>query len=189
MAGLKGRTAPARYYMSCVLERISKNPAVLTGLLDAQDDEGETALSIAARLGNTNMIKMLLDAGARKDLPNYLGITPLDWGITNASSPEGGVLNELGSYRASDMVRSLVKPSPGPVKKSQDVREKLVQTLDELQVIFDREVRVKQDAIETTQIHLQAATRELAARRRDIQAAQGAVTEREKMRQLSLIHI
>ena len=185
VAGLKGRTAPARYYMSCVLERISKNPAVLTGLLDAQDDEGETALSIAARLGNTNMIKMLLDAGARKDLPNYLGITPLDWGITNASSPEGGVLNELGSYRASDMVRSLVKPSPGPVKKSQDVREKLVQTLDELQVIFDREVRVKQDAIETTQTHLQAATRELAARRRDIQAAQGAVTERERMRQRS----
>ena len=103
LAGRKGRTAPARYYKSCVLERISKNPAVLTGLLDAQDDEGETALSIAARLGNTNMIKMLLDAGARKDLPNYLGITPLDWGITNASSPEGGVLNELGSYRASDM--------------------------------------------------------------------------------------
>lgn len=185
VAGLKGRTAPARYYMSCVLERISKNPAILSGLLDAQDDEGETALSIAARLGNTNMIKMLLDAGARKDLPNYLGITPLDWGITNASSPEGGVLNELGSYRASDMVRSLVKPSPGPVKKSQDVRERLVQTLDELQIIFDREVRVKQDAIETTQTHLQAATRELAARRRDIQAAQGAVTEREKMRQRS----
>ena len=63
------------------------------------------------------------------------------------------------------------------------MREKLAQTLDELQVIFDREVNVKQNAIETTQTHLQAATRELAARRRDIQAAQAAVTEREEVRQ------
>ena len=182
VAGLKGRAAPARYYLSCVLDRISKDASTKASLLDAQDDEGETALSIAARLGNTNMIKMLLDAGARKDLPNYLGITPLDWGISNAS-PDGGVLQELGSYRPADVVRSLMKPSPGPVKKSQDVREKLVQTLDELQVIFDREVNVKQNAIETTQTHLQAATRELAARRRDIQAAQAAVTEREEVRQ------
>jgi len=183
VAGLKGRAAPARYYLRCVLERLGRPGA--SGLVDAQDDEGETALSIAARLGNTNMIQMLLEAGARKDLPNYLGITPLDWGITGASPAAGepGVLSELGSYRPADMVRSLTKPPPGPVKKSHDVREKLVQTLDELQAIFDREVAAKQSALETTQTHLQAATRELAARRRDMAAAQAAVTEREELRQ------
>jgi len=184
VAGLKGRAAPARYYLRCVLERLGRR-AGAPGLLDAQDDEGETALSIAARLGNTHMIQMLLEAGARKDLPNYLGITPLDWGITGASPAAGepGVLSELGSYRPADMVRSLTKPPPGPVKKSHDVREKLVQTLDELQAIFDREVAAKQSALETTQTHLQAATRELAARRRDVAAAQAAVTEREEQRQ------
>ncbi|WFD20496.1 transcriptional regulator swi6 [Malassezia caprae] len=182
VAGLKGRAAPARYYLRCVLERLGRSSA--PGLLDAQDDEGETALSIAARLGNTNMIQMLLEAGARKDLPNYLGITPLDWGITGASPAAGEtVLSELGSYRPADMVRSLTKPPPGPVKKSHDVREKLVHTLDELQAIFDREVAAKQSALETTQTHLQAATRELAARRRDMAAAQAAVTEREEQRQ------
>lgn len=201
VAGLKGRAAPARYYLGCVLERLALHTSMASSLLDAQDDEGETALSIAARLGNTNMIKMLLDAGARKDLPNYLGITPLDWGISQSAHDEPasaptpvpstsssshatqGVLQELGSYRASDVVRSLTNPPPGPVKKSQDVREKLVQTLDELQSIFDREVSTKQEAIETTQTHLQAATRELAARRRDMAAAQAAVTEREEQRQ------
>lgn len=184
VAGLKGRAAPARYYLRCVLERLARRPGA-SSLLDAQDDEGETALSIAARLGNTNMIQMLLEAGARKDLPNYLGITPLDWGITGASPAPGesGVLSELGSYRPADMVRSLTKPPPGPVKKSYDVREKLMQTLDELQAIFDREVAAKQSALETTQTHLQAATRELAARRRDMAAAQAAVTEREEQRQ------
>lgn len=177
VAGLKGRAAPARYYLGCVLERLAPQH----GLLDAQDDEGETALSIAARLGNTNMIQMLLDAGARKDLPNYLGITPLDWGISAETAPRA--LHELAAVRPADVVRSLLRPPPGPVKKSQDVREKLLQTLDELQSIFDREVETKQSAIETTQVHLQAATRELAARRRDIAAAQAAVTEREEARQ------
>lgn len=186
VAGLKGRAAPARYYLRCVLEYLARR-ANMSSLLDAQDDEGETTLSIAARLGNTHMIQMLLDAGARKDLPNYLGITPLDWGITGASpaqpTGEANVLSELGSYRPADMVRSLTKPPPGPVKKSHDVREKLVETLDELQAIFDREVAVKQSALETTQTHLQTATRELAARRRDMAAAQAAVTEREEQRQ------
>lgn len=195
VAGLKGRAAPARYYLGCVLERLGRGGAGGAALLDAQDDEGETALSIAARLGSTHMIKLLLDAGARKDLANDLGITPLDWGICAAddagergaepaaASGDKGVLSELGSYRPADVVRSLIKPPPGPVKKSQDVRERLVQTLDELQAIFEKEVAAKQGAIETTQTHLQAATRELAARRRDIAAAQAAATEREERRQ------
>lgn len=196
VAGLKGRAAPARYYLGCVLDRLAARAA--PGLLDAQDEEGETALNIAARLGNTNMIKMLLDAGARKDLPNYLGITPIDWGITGIGNetpggsgpsssatpdaPRDAVLSELASVKPADVVKSFIKPPAGPVQKSQDVREKLTQTLEELQSIFDREVATKQGAIETTQTHLQAATRELAARRKHVAAAQAAVAERDEAR-------
>ncbi|WFD31087.1 transcriptional regulator swi6 [Malassezia sp. CBS 17886] len=190
VAGLKGRAAPARYYLGCVLSKLRARAdargRVDAALLDAQDDEGETALSIAARLGNTNMIRMLLDAGARKDLPNYLGITPLDWGITGLVGEDArnaDVLSELASFQPRDVVKSFTEPPPGPVRKSEDVREKLVHTLDELQGIFDREAVGKHSAIETTQGHLQAATRELAARRRQIAAAQAAVTDREEARQ------
>lgn len=186
VAGLKGRAAPAKYYLGCVLSRMQAD-GHQHGLIDAQDDEGETALSIAARLGNTNMIKMLLDAGARKDLPNYLGITPLDWGITGLpDSPRNQhVAHELGSLRPADVVKSLTRPPPGPVQKSDDVREKLTHTLDELQALFQRETTSKIGAIDTTQGHLQAATRELAARRRHIAAAQDAVTQREEARQMA----
>ncbi|PKI82317.1 transcriptional regulator swi6 [Malassezia vespertilionis] len=195
VAGVKGRAAPAKYYLGCVLDKITasgQGPGALlpqyASMLDAQDDEGETALSIAARLGNTNMIKMLLDAGARKDLPNYLGITPLDWGITNLAPSDAApatVLNELVSFKPTDVVKSLANPPPGPVKKSEDVLEKLVQTLEDLQCVFDREASAKHEAVETTQVHLQAATRELAARRRQIGAAQAAVNEREEARQMA----
>ncbi|WFD35791.1 transcriptional regulator swi6 [Malassezia cuniculi] len=185
VAGLRGRAAPARYYLGCVLDRIASQPGQRTDLLDAQDDEGETALSITARLGNTHMIKMLLDAGARKDLPNYLGITPLDWGICAPDDDDGSsrtVMSELASLRPSDMVKSLTRPPQGPVLKSHDVREKLASTLDELHAVFDREVAAKHAAIESAQVQLQTATRELAARRRHIAAAQRAVVQREETR-------
>ena len=184
VAGLRGRAAPARYYLSCVLERLAVNQTHCSELLDAQDDEGETALSIAARLGSTHMIKMLLDAGARKDLPNYLGITPLDWGICapGDAGSTSNVMSELASLRPADMVKSLIRPPQGPVLKSQDVRDKLVATLNELHSLFDGEMATKHAAIETAQAQLQSATRELAARRRRIAAAQRTVLERDEAR-------
>ncbi|KAI3623071.1 SWI6 [Malassezia furfur] len=182
VAGLKGRAAPAKYYLQCVLAKLAPHH---TDLLDAQDDEGETALGIVARLGNTHMIKMLLDAGARKDLPNYLGITPLDWGITGlpespASHP---VAHELASLKPADVVKSLTRPPAGPVQKSDDVRHKLTHTLDELHTLFAREADAKQHALASTQAQLQAATRDLAARRRHIADAQRDVARQEDARQ------
>ncbi|WFD41384.1 transcriptional regulator swi6 [Malassezia psittaci] len=182
VAGLKGRAAPAKYYLSCVLAKLQSDAS---DLLDAQDDEGETALSIAARLGNTPMIKMLLDAGARKDLPNYLGITPMDWGITGLpDSPNAKpVAEELSSFRPADAVKSLTRPPAGPVQKSDDVRHKLTATLSELQLVFERETQGKQQAIYTTQKHLQQATRELATRRKLVASAQQAAAHREEAKQ------
>ncbi|WFC97006.1 transcriptional regulator swi6 [Malassezia brasiliensis] len=182
VAGLQGRAAPAKYYLQCVLAKLGPHDA---DLLDARDDEGETALGIVARLGNTHMIKMLLDAGARKDLPNALGITPLDWGITGlpespASRP---VAHELASLRPADVVKSLTRPPAGPVQKSDDVRHKLTQTLDELHTLFAHEAEGKQQALATAQAQLQSTTRELAARRRLIADAQRDVARHEDARQ------
>lgn len=170
VAGLKGRAASARYYMACVLEHIANDPKY-KGLVDAQDEDGETALGIVARLGNVSMIRMLLDVGARKDLPNALGIRAADWGI-EGDAPD-----------AAPTAAAMVRPSAGPVPKSSDVREQMSATLDELQAVFERELKEKNDAVATVQAHLQAATRDLAARRRNVSAAQARVAEKDEARQ------
>ncbi|EPQ27049.1 uncharacterized protein PFL1_05333 [Pseudozyma flocculosa PF-1] len=196
VAGLKGRAASARYYMACVLEFLatagSKGGASgYAGLVDAQDEDGETALGIVARLGNASMVRMLLDVGARKDLPNALGIRPADWGIEggDAAAPTGAgrlppaTAHELATALPHDIVAALGRPAQGPVLKSSDVKERMGAALEEVQVAFERELKEKQDAVDVVQGHLHAATRDLAARRRNVSAAQARVAEKDEAKQ------
>ncbi|CDW98561.1 hypothetical protein [Sporisorium scitamineum] len=204
VAALKGRAASARYYLACVLKHIAaEKSSKYKGLVDAQDEDGETALGIVARLGNASMVRMLLDVGARKDLPNALGIRPSDWGIesggdaSSQSQNDGGSIAgastvsslppltaaDLASQNPSDIISALTRPAQVPVMKSSDVRDQLSSTLDDLQSTFERELKEKQDAISTVQSHLQAATRDLAARRKTVSAAQGKLAEKDEARQ------
>ncbi|TPX39083.1 hypothetical protein SeMB42_g03826 [Synchytrium endobioticum] len=81
-AGIKGRSLAAKYYMECVLERIGLMPGgFFATLIDIQDRHGDTALNIAARFGNRNLVEQLLDIGASPDMENKAGIRPVDFGI------------------------------------------------------------------------------------------------------------
>lgn len=198
VAALKGRAASARYYLACVLELVAADKSSkYKGLVDAQDEDGETALGIVARLGNASMVRMLLDVGARKDLPNALGIRPSDWGIESGAESHDGAsvaastvsslppltAADLASHNPADVISALTRPAQMPVMKSSDVRDQLSSTLDDLQATFARELGEKNDALATVQSHLQAATRDLAARRKTVAAAQAKLAERDEARQ------
>lgn len=97
IAGLKGRASSARSYMAAVLEWVAKEQQSnssggmqqlnggtnmsLKNLVDVQDTHGDTALNVAARVGNKGLVKLLLDAGADKARCNKLGLKPQDFGI------------------------------------------------------------------------------------------------------------
>lgn len=101
IAGVKGRAQSARSYMASVLEWVAKeqrsaastiqqgqdgmNGAAtnfsLKPLVDVQDVHGDTALNVAARVGNKGLVKLLLDAGADKAKANKLGLKPADFGL------------------------------------------------------------------------------------------------------------
>jgi regulatory protein SWI6 len=98
IAGVKGRAASARHYMAAVLEHVAKEqqtakgaldgsqetestPLSLKALIDVQDVHGDTALNVAARVGNKGLVNMLLDAGADKTKGNKLGLRPVDFGV------------------------------------------------------------------------------------------------------------
>ncbi|PWN26715.1 hypothetical protein BDZ90DRAFT_221489 [Jaminaea rosea] len=190
VAALKGRATPARYYLACLLEYIARHEGgKFSAIVDAQDDDGETALGIAARQGNSSMVKMLLEVGARKDLPNCLGLKPSDWGIdggpststSNAasSSTAAGDLSaqtreDLKESR-SDLVTALMRPPAAPLQKSQDVLDQLRSILDGLSSTSSAELTAKAEALATAQSHLQSATRELTSRRKAVKGKQAEV--------------
>jgi ankyrin repeat protein len=81
-AGIHGREMAALYYMHHLLNQLDK--PLSTGqtkstLLDAQDDQGDTAINISARLDCSKMTDLLSEAGANKSTENNLGLTPNDY--------------------------------------------------------------------------------------------------------------
>lgn len=202
VAAMRGRATPARYYLATVLEYIAKHEGGrFSPIVDAQDEDGETALGIAARQGNNSMVKMLLEVGARKDLANCFGLKPSDWGIdsgtpssSNKSGGEGAD-NQLTPQTKeglresrSDVVTALMRPPQAPVQKSQDVLDQMRAILDELAGTSSRELTEKITALETAQSHLRSASRELTRRRGMITNAQSRVAELEesKIRTMNL---
>ena len=81
-AGVKGRAPHARYYLEGVLSWIAQRENAYFGsVVDLQDEHGDTALNIAARVGNKGLVRTLLDVGANRLLPNKLGLRPGDFGV------------------------------------------------------------------------------------------------------------
>lgn len=91
-AGIKGRSDASKYYLSCLLEWIVKrgnkneNGRLSLGrfiqdVVNAQDKNGDTALNIAACVGNQHIAQQLLEVGADATIPNRAGLRPIDFGV------------------------------------------------------------------------------------------------------------
>ncbi|KAK7687880.1 hypothetical protein QCA50_009099 [Cerrena zonata] len=164
-AGVKGRALAARYYLDQIFYWIAQHQGGdFRSLVDLQDEHGDTALNIAARVGNRSLVRTLLDVGANRILPNKLGLRPGDFGV----EPE-----EFGAPRAEDILSSLRAGPSAPALKSQDVLADIETMVHGLSTDFTTEIKTKQETLDVTQAHLRAATRELAEQRRQIQTWQG----------------
>lgn len=107
-SSVKGRSAASRYYLQCLLEWVVRHgsapssqviPSSINGnlpssaptklglarfmseIVNAQDKAGDTALNIAAKIGNRSIISQLLEVCADPNLPNRQGLRPLDFGV------------------------------------------------------------------------------------------------------------
>ncbi|KAL0575971.1 transcriptional regulator swi6 [Marasmius crinis-equi] len=170
VAGVKGRAVPARYYLDQIFMWIANQmDGDFACIVDLQDEHGDTALNIAARIGNRSMVRLLLDVGANRTLMNKLGLRPGDFGV---ESEELG-----GGPKAEDIASMLRSAPPAPVQKSQDVIADMTTMIQGLSAEFQSEIKGKQDALDVTQAHLRAATRELSEQRRQIQSWQTKCAE------------
>lgn len=66
----KGKTHAARYYMETILSHLEDYPRELEDVINFQDEEGETALTLAARARSKRLVKALLDHGANPHIKN-----------------------------------------------------------------------------------------------------------------------
>ncbi|KAF8216496.1 hypothetical protein K438DRAFT_1953429 [Mycena galopus ATCC 62051] len=176
LAGVKGRGSIARYYLDKVFYYIAQNQGGdFRTLVDLQDEHGDTALNIAARVGNRSMVRTLLDVGANRMLPNKLGLRPGDFGVETEELSSGS--------RPEDILAVLRTGPPPPVQKSQDVIADMTVMIQSLSTDFQSEIKSKQDALDVTQAHLRAATRELSEQRKQIQAWQARCGELDQISQ------
>ena len=53
----------------------------MSEIVNAQDMAGDTALNLAARIGNKSIIQQLLEVGANASIPNRGGLKPIDFGV------------------------------------------------------------------------------------------------------------
>ena len=75
----KGKPHAARYYMETALNRLTDYPREVADILNFQDDEGETALTLAARARGKRLVKLLMDSGASFEIRNNDGKSAEDY--------------------------------------------------------------------------------------------------------------
>lgn len=75
----KQKTHAARYYMETVLNRLAAYPQELADVINFQDEDGETALTLAARCRSKRLIKLLIDHGANPKIRNRDGKSAEDY--------------------------------------------------------------------------------------------------------------
>lgn len=105
-SAVKGRSSACRYYLESLLEFVVRQgsapnsqqtsfleaatvaPSKSIGLarfmaeiVNAEDMSGDTALNLAARIGNKSITQQLLEVGANPTIPNRSGLKAVDFGI------------------------------------------------------------------------------------------------------------
>lgn len=75
----KGKTHAARYYMETVLARLADYPKELADIINFQDEDGETALTLSARCRSKRLVKILIDHGADPKITNKEGKSTEDF--------------------------------------------------------------------------------------------------------------
>jgi ankyrin repeat protein len=129
-SAVKGRNSASRYYLESLLEWVVRQGSApssqnipssngtpaparmgigrfMSEIVNAQDNSGDTALNIAARIGNRSIISQLLEVGADPNIANRAGLRPLDFGIgveaegLNTDSVERNGATQGSSQRSS----------------------------------------------------------------------------------------
>lgn len=202
----KGKTHAARYYMETVLNRLADYPKELADVINFQDEDGETALTMAARCRSKRLVKLLIDHGADPKLVNRDGKSTEDYILEDErfrSSP--GPISRVStmSFRNAQAAYPLLTAPSIPTggerlplhhsvvgqKASTKCVNEIASMLDGLGASFDRELQEKERDMNQAHALLQniqqeileshRAVNQLKTQSEGLQLAKGLLSELE----------
>lgn len=129
-SAVKGRSHSSRYYLESLLEWVVRQGSApssqnmgangiapqpkmgigrfMSEIVNAQDKSGDTALNIAARIGNRSIISQLLEVGADPGIANKAGLRPVDFGV-GGDVGEDGVNGDIMAGDKANLVANSQK--------------------------------------------------------------------------------
>jgi transcription factor MBP1 len=184
VAMTKGKSHAARYYMETILARLSDYPNELRDVVNFQDEDGETALTMAARCRSKRLVKQLIDVGASVKIVNNDGKSAEDYILEDerfrASPPIAPRLPRLDGGPAPPPVgppgyadtyfKAPFSYSAGAQKASARVLGEMGALLDGLTSAFDAELRAKERDSAQAQALLAAIQAEILDSQRGVSA-------------------
>ncbi|KAG1769824.1 hypothetical protein EDD22DRAFT_734859, partial [Suillus occidentalis] len=125
-------------------------------LVDLQDEYRDTVLNIAAHVGNSILVRTLIDIGVKQVLPNKAGLRPGDPGIEVevhcVNSVYVSLVLEFGSPRSLMALHCIIMfwtfSASAPIQKSQDIIGDMTSMIQELSTEFSTEINGKQDSLD-----------------------------------------
>lgn len=165
-AGIRGRETSSRYYMECLFDWIAQHGGDFASIVDVQDKNGDTALTISARVGDRYLTKILVDVGANRDIENKVGLRAEDFGVDDSLY---GPSDPRPPSRPAMPVAISDSTLPAiPETRGKDLLGVVQKMVDELDLEFSHEILARHGQLQDTEALLRHATNELSETRRTI---------------------
>ncbi|KAF2108894.1 apses transcription factor-like protein [Lophiotrema nucula] len=161
---IKGRAASSKYYLEALLEYlvrsnirdvqansfdVNSNYPKPIGLMrfmqemvNARDKAGNTALNLAARIGNRNIISQLMEVQADPSIANHKGVRPIDFGVGSDA--------DLDARGQADSPSKNKAPLSKVEETAREIQPLMSGILQSASMQFTQEARIKQDTIDRT---------------------------------------
>lgn len=124
-ASWKGKVHASRYYMECLIQTLGQNNfSELMSILNVQDIYGDTALNIAARIGNRKLVRLLIEAGASLEIANEEGMSAQDYLAEAERNNQNGNKSLLEPHRTESNQREVLRQKVEGLFKTIIVNEK-----------------------------------------------------------------
>lgn len=143
LAMTKGKIHAARYYMETALARLSDYPKELADIINFQDADGETALTMAARCRSKRLVKALLDHGADPHLKNNDGKSAEDYVVDDERFRSSPTIAARTLFRLGAL-DPRTQELPAVRRAGDEVFTEMTQRFDELLVCLDGELKYRE---------------------------------------------
>ncbi|MCJ1392616.1 transcriptional regulator swi6 [Xylographa bjoerkii] len=203
-SAIKGRSPCCRYYLESLLEFVVRQGSsansqqnsfnegsdappksksiglarFLSEIVNATDLSGDTALNLAARIGNKSIIQQLLEVGANPTIANRGGLKPTDFGV--GGDPEPTDAQSSSSQTLPIQGRSAITKVGD---SSRDLMSSITTLLSDTETSFRTEVQSKQALIDQTHAKLRETSTLLSDEKRRLEDLQRRADKRKEMQQ------